>query len=212
MQDDETENIPLLGQRRQILSKRARRYLTENIRLKNASFPLLVCCFVTGFIDAGSYNAWSVFMGMQTGSTRRVTLVLSFLVQTLCIAIAAILVHTDAVPESAVSNELVLIAIPFLAAQSGVQIATAKSLGFNEIPTTVLTSVYNDLASDTRLFAWDNPKRNRRLGAFTMLLLGGISAGWLSRTAGRFTVVLWLGAAIKLLLSFGWLLFSADPD
>ena len=145
-------------------------------------------------------------------STRRLTLVLSFLVQTLCIAIAAILVHTDAVPESAISNELVLIAIPFLAAQSGAQIAPAKSLGFNEIPTTVLTSVYNDLASDPRLLAWDNPKRNRRIGAFTMLLLGGISAGWLSHTDGRLTIVLWLGAVIKLLLSLSWLLFSADPD
>ena len=146
------------------------------------------------------------------GPTRRLTLFLSFLVQTLCIIIAAILVHTNAVPESAIGNELVLIAIPFLAAQSGAQIATAKSLGFNEIPTTVLTSVYNDLASDSQLLAWDNPKRNRRIGAVTMILLGGISAGWLSRTEGRLTIVLWLGAAIKLLLTFGWLLFSSDAD
>ena len=115
-------------------------------------------------------------------------------------------------PESATGNKLVLVAIPFLAAQSGAQIATAKSLGFNEIPTTVLTSVYNDLASDSQLLAWDNPKRNRRIGAVTMILLGGISAGWLSRTEGRLTIVLWLGAAIKLLLTFGWLLFSSDAE
>ena len=70
MQHAETENIPLLGQRRQGLSKGARRYLTENIRVEYASLPLLVCCFVTGLIDAGSYNAWSVFMGMQTGISR----------------------------------------------------------------------------------------------------------------------------------------------
>ena len=61
------ETVPLLGQRRQAVGRSARRYLLENVRVESASVPLLVCCFVTGLIDAGSYNAWSVFMGMQTG-------------------------------------------------------------------------------------------------------------------------------------------------
>lgn len=146
------------------------------------------------------------------GLTRRLTLVLSFLLQTLCIAIPALLVRTKVVPESAVGNKFVLIAIPFLAAQSGAQVVTAKSLGFNELPTTVLTSVYNDLASDMRLLAWKNPKRDRRVGAIAMILLGGISASWISRTAGGLTAVLWLGAGMKLLLSFSWLLFRADAE
>ena len=68
MQDAQTETVPLLGQGPQSVRKRARRYLTENVRVKSASVPLLVCCFITGLIDAGSYNAWSVFMGMQTGT------------------------------------------------------------------------------------------------------------------------------------------------
>ena len=105
---------------------------------------------------------------------------------------------------------MVFIAIPFLAAQSGAQVVTAKSLGFNELPTTVLTSVYNDLASDTRLLAWKNPKRDRRVGAAVMLLLGGITAGWLLRATNDFTAVLWMGAAMKLLLGFSWLVFGAD--
>lgn len=143
------------------------------------------------------------------GATKRLTLCLSFLLQTFCIAIAALLVHTDAVPESTTSSKLILIAIPFLAAQSGAQIVTAKSLGFTEIPTTVLTSVYNDLASDTKLLAWNNPKRNRRLGAITLLLLGGISAGWISRYGQSLIYVLWLGVAIKFALSISWLFFRA---
>ena len=146
------------------------------------------------------------------GPTRRLTLILSFLLQAICIAIAALLVHTGAVPRSAVENKMVLIAIPFLAAQSGAQVVTAKSLGFSEIPTTVLTSAYNDLASDTQLLAWKNPKRDRRVGAVAMLLLGGISAGWLLKATNDFTAVLWLGAAMKLLLSLSWLLFRADTD
>ena len=275
------EQTPLLGQKKVGSSGRARRYLTQNIRIDNAYIPLLLCCFLTGLIDAGSYSAWSVFMGMQTGYTsplslyprraqgattktnwlgntiflalgtanlppgsdslkwarsgisilslvlgsfitghiytavgplRRLTLTLSFLLQAICIAIAALLVQTGVVPESAAENKMVLIAIPFLAVQSGAQVVTAKSLGFNEVPTTVLTSVYNDLASDSRLLAWKNPKRDRRVGAAVMLLLGGISAGWLLKASNDFTAVLWMGAAMKLLLSFSWLLFRADVD
>ena len=63
------EQTPLLGQKKTRPSGRARRYLTQNIRIDNAYIPLLVCCFLTGLIDAGSYSAWSVFMGMQTGYT-----------------------------------------------------------------------------------------------------------------------------------------------
>lgn len=69
MEDGITETAPLLGQKRGERKARVRRFLTENIRVDNAYIPLLVCCFLTGLIDAGSYNAWSVFMGMQTGIT-----------------------------------------------------------------------------------------------------------------------------------------------
>ena len=144
------------------------------------------------------------------GPKRRLTLFASFLLQTLCIAVAAILVHTGMIPENTTESKLIFIAIPFLAAQSGAQIVTAKSLGFNEIPTTVLTSVYNDLASDVNLLAWENPKRNRRVGAIAMILLGGISGGWLSRSEAGLALVLWLGAALKLLLGFSWLFFASD--
>lgn len=239
MEDGATESAPLLGGKERSSRARARAYLTEKIRVNNAYIPLLICCFLTGLIDAGSYNAWSVFMGMQTGTlrspsstprplsplttfpgntiflalstfhlpagsdslkwarslisitslilgsfltgrlysrftaTRRATLICSFLAQTLFIAIAALLVHTDAVPESpSLSPSLspfsygmdkrVMIAIPFLAAQSGAQVVTAKSLGFGEVPTTVLTSVYSDLGADVNILGARNGKRDRR--------------------------------------------------
>ena len=44
-----------------------RQYLAANISTRHADLPLLACCFVTGIIDAGAYNAWGTFMGMQTG-------------------------------------------------------------------------------------------------------------------------------------------------
>ena len=155
----------------------------------------------------GSFITGRLYSAM--GATHRLTLILSFLLQSLCIIAAALLVYTNTVPETIVTDKLVLIAIPFLAAQSGAQIATAKVLGFNELPTTVLTSVYNDLASDDNLLAWDNPKRDRRAASIALMLLGGISGAWLSKGSGSFTNVLWVGAAIKVLLGLSWSLYPA---
>ena len=146
------------------------------------------------------------------GPTRRLTLLLSTFLQSLCIAVAAMLVQTDAVPESTPRSKLIFIAIPFLAAQSGAQIVTAKSLGFTEIPTTVLTTTYNDLAGDTQLFALRNPKRNRRMGAVAMLFIGGIAAAWVSRWKKSLVPVLWLGAGIKLLVTLSWLIFAEEEE
>lgn len=158
-----------------------------------------------GSFIAGRVNA-------AVGLTRRSSLVASFLLQALCICITAVLVQTDAVTDTNPTDKIVLVAIPFLAAQSGAQIATAKSLGFSELPTTVLTSTYNDLVSDVNLLSWDNPTRDRRVASFVMMMLGAIAGAWLAKGTETFTTVLWLGAAIKVLLAFSWLLFPAEPE
>lgn len=72
MQSLNTEVIPLLGFKQRGWRDRARRYFLQNIRVQHAYLPLLVCCFLTGLIDAGSYNAWRVFMGMQTGESSHI--------------------------------------------------------------------------------------------------------------------------------------------
>ncbi len=158
-----------------------------------------------GSFIAGRVNA-------AVGLTRRSSLVASFLLQALCICITAVLVQTDAVTDTNPTDKIVLVAIPFLAAQSGAQIATAKSLGFSELPTTVLTSTYNDLVSDINLLAGDNSTRDRRVASFVMMMLGAIAGAWLIKGTEAFTTVLWLGAAIKVLLAFSWLLFPAEPE
>lgn len=61
------ESTPLIYQSQQKGSKSLRRYLAAPVNLQHAEMPLLACCFVTGIIDAGAYNAWGTFMGMQTG-------------------------------------------------------------------------------------------------------------------------------------------------
>ncbi len=101
-----------------------------------------------------------------------------------------------------------MIGIPVLAWQFGAQVAASRALGYNEIPTTVLTSVYNDLATDPRLWTRKNAKRNRRAAAAVLVLAGGIAGGWLSRLRVGFSIVLWTAGAIKLTIGLAWLAFG----
>ncbi|KAG0651344.1 hypothetical protein D0Z07_1791 [Hyphodiscus hymeniophilus] len=144
----------------------------------------------------------------------RGTLAISFLLQSICIIIAAALVQAHVVPEphgvqllTGDVDFLELLPLGFLAFQSGGQIVTSRLLGFNEVPTTVLTSVYCDLASDPNFLKKDNVKRNRRLGAVLMILLGGIAGGWISRSKAGLSVTLWIAAAIKFGIACSWSLW-----
>jgi hypothetical protein len=103
-----------------------------------------------------------------------------------------------------------LIPLGFLAFQSGGQIVTSRLLGFNEVPTTVLTSVYCDLASDPRILKRDNVKRNRRVGAVLMILIGGIAGGWISRSNAGMSASLWIAAAIKMGIACSWSVWKPE--
>lgn len=97
-----------------------------------------------------------------------------------------------------------LLPLGFLAFQSGGQIVSSRLLGFNEVPTTVLTSVYCDLASDPELLKKNNIKRNRRVAAVISILLGGIVGGWISRSAAGIATNFWIAAAIKMSIAISW--------
>lgn len=112
------------------------------------------------------------------------------------------------VTESGEVNLLELLPLSFLAFQSGGQIVTSRLLGFNEVPTTVLTSVYCDIASDPKILAKDNVKRNRRAAAVVAILVAGIAGGWISRSSAGMSVSLWIAAAIKFSIAVGWSLWK----
>lgn len=146
----------------------------------------------------------------------RGTLAISFFIQSACIIVAAALVQASVVPSphGVVAQSggdvdfMELIPLAFLAFQSGGQIVTSRLLGFNEVPTTVLTSVYCDLASDPNILARDNVKRNRRICAVLGILIGGIAGGWISRSAATLAANFWLAAAIKLGIAVGWTIWK----
>ena len=110
---------------------------------------------------------------------------------------------TRATPDtsSVLQNIRIVSLIPPLAFQSGMQIATSRLLGFNELPVNVLTSTYCDLMGDMKLMATNNVKRNRRVASVVLLLIGSIIAGWLMRSDGGLMSVLWFSGGIKLLVA-----------
>ena len=143
-----------------------------------------------------------------SGQTRRGALMTTFFCQGVSILIVALLISLDKIPQEDQESTRILIGVPLLAWQFGAQVAASRALGYSEIPTTVLTSVYNDLASDPNLWAFGNPKRDRRAIAVVMVLVGGICGGLLVRRVdGGFGIALWIGGGIKILLAFAWLGF-----
>jgi uncharacterized membrane protein YoaK (UPF0700 family) len=155
------------------------------------------------------------------GLLRRSTLALSFLVQSALIATAAAIVQGAVVPglrpQGAVSGDGSQRAgqlgpLGMLAFQAGQQCVAARALGLNEIPTTVLTSVYCDLGNDSALFVplTENWRRNRRFASVVSLLLGAIVGGWLSRTSDGMAAGLWFAAGIKFCIVIAWLSWKSE--
>jgi uncharacterized membrane protein YoaK (UPF0700 family) len=146
----------------------------------------------------------------------RGTLATSFLVQGSCLVVAAVLVQAKVVPDAVKDSDskMVLIPLVFLGFQAGGQVWTGDVLGFKEIPTTVLTSVYFGLASDVKFLQGlkTNLPRNRRLIAVCALLLGAVSGGWLSRSRGGIPSVFFVAAGLKFCISGIWMLWPAEEE
>ncbi|KAL2704422.1 hypothetical protein AAEP93_005493 [Penicillium crustosum] len=268
----------------------------QNLSPTHADLVCLLLTFLTGLCDSSAYNAWSCFLGMQTGTTpakggakpkqptnfprnteeltihlyktgntiflglgasnqpnnkpwgwlkslvsiasfffgsmifsiimrsvgslRRGTLFVSFFVQTILIIIAVALIEGDLIPHTSSDATLTggplfleLIPIGLLAFQSAGGMTCSRALGYNEIPTVVLTSVYFDIASDPKITdkPTTNVKRNRRVGGVVCLLIGAIVGGWLSRSSGGMQSALWMAAGLKFIAAIGWLFWKAAP-
>ena len=151
-------------------------------------------CFVLG-----SY----VFSRLSNivGPRGRGSLILSFSIQAITLSLTACLIQTDVIAGIPISKmagaagaDIIdwtqQAAIVLLSFQSAGQIVASRALGFNEIPTVVITSLLCDLVSDAELLAWRNGKRDCRIVAFCLTLLGAISGGWITRATGDIAPVL----------------------
>lgn len=152
------------------------------------------------------------------GNRKRGTLTVSFAVQSVLVLVAAAIIQSGAIPH-ALNNQpssgplfLELIPLAILAFQFGGQIAASRGMGFNELPTVVLTSVYFDIASDPGLTdaVPKNVKRNRRIGSVAAIVIGAIIAGWLCRSDAEMQSALWISGFIKACMSAGWIFWPAQ--
>lgn len=151
---------------------------------------------------------------MGGGRLRR-TLFSSFVVQTVCVVIAAAIIQTGIVDGTYPSRRdpadvdfVELVPIGLLSFQAAGQIVNSRGLGVSEVPTVVITSLLCDLVSDERILEplKKNVKRNRRAVAFVLTLLGAICGGWISKATTAVQPSLWFVAAIKALITISWLL------
>ncbi|KAJ5442196.1 hypothetical protein N7445_005203 [Penicillium cf. griseofulvum] len=139
----------------------------------------------------------------SVGSLRRGTLFVSFFIQTILIIIAVALIEADLNPHT--SSDATLTGGPLF--------LELIPIGYNKIPTVVLTSVYFDIASDPKITDKPNTnvKRNCRVGGVVCLLIGAIVGGWLSRSSGGMQSALWMAAGLKFIAAIGWLFRKAAP-
>jgi uncharacterized membrane protein YoaK (UPF0700 family) len=192
------------------------------LALGAASLPSNVpLMWLRALVSIGAFLAGVFCFGQlrRLRPTSKGTLAANFFVQSVFILVAAALAQARVAPAMGdlyVAEQMaheqrvdlaVLAPLALLAFQFGGQIVSSRQLGFNEVPTNVLTSVYCDLFSDPNLFApWaENPKRNRRASAVLLMLLGGICGGWLGWSRAGMSAALWIGAGIKFITACAWL-------
>ncbi|KAJ5932426.1 hypothetical protein N7516_006915 [Penicillium verrucosum] len=223
----------------------------QNLSPSHADLVCLLLTFLTGLCDSSAYNAWSCFLGMQTGNTiflglgasgqpnnkpwgwlKSLVSIASFFFGSMIFSIAmrtvgslrrgTLFVSFFSILSPHTSSDatltggalfLELIPIGLLAFQSAGGMTCSRALGYNEIPTVVLTSVYFDIASDPKITDKPNTnvKRNRRIGGVVCLLVGAIVGGWLSRSSGGMQSALWMAAGLKFVAAIAWLFWKAAP-
>jgi hypothetical protein len=182
---------------------------------------------------------FSRFHKLGSSPRRRWSIMTSFGIQTLCIILAAIFVTTGIVPATpspieslfdAAGNEytvaspsyaqknidwMVLVPLAILAFQSAGQAVEARVLGFQGLPTGVLTSLYVALWSDPRVLTagiTEDRERNQRVAAVLVLIVGAVFGGLC--TDGSVLGVagaLWMAAGLKVMIVFAWWLWAPEP-
>jgi uncharacterized membrane protein YoaK (UPF0700 family) len=160
------------------------------------SIAISLASFVSGGFVAGQ-------LGNLAGTRRRWWLLLSNLLQTVMVFVAAGLQFVYPIrTEDAVSKVVIVL----LAFSSGGQVAMTRGLKITEITTAMATAAWVDLFVDERFWRWKNRSRNRRVGFLVLLVAGSFVGAWAYRRIGSAFVLLInaLGKAVVL----GMLMFN----
>ncbi|KAJ5425018.1 hypothetical protein N7465_000088 [Penicillium sp. CMV-2018d] len=146
---------------------------------------------------------------------RRWVLCASFLAQTLCVCLAALIVTIYRPTRGAPLSWLVLVPVALIAFQSSGQAVTSRVLNFSGLTSVVLTSTYCDLFSHPEFLSRKvvgHAEEMRRIGAVLSLLLGVVLGGLWAHSSVGMMGALWTAAGLKLLIVGTWLAWNGKSE
>ncbi|QDS73182.1 hypothetical protein FKW77_002415 [Venturia effusa] len=139
----------------------------------------------------------------------------SYLVQTLFIVAAAIIVTLDRTTEEDKEKLRwpVMVPLALMAVGSSGQCVSSRALDKNSLTSVVLTSIYCDLFSDPRLLSFSgNPSRNQRLAAPICLVVGALAGGLWANSSTGLPGALWTAAVLKFCIVLAWTGWKTTQD
>jgi uncharacterized membrane protein YoaK (UPF0700 family) len=176
-----------------------------NFYLANIGFSLslfIVGCWAMG--QTGNY----------VGSTRRLWVLVSSLIQTAMVFAAGWVLNS--VPNLTAqlleypSQPFTWSALALLAFSAGGQVAMARGVRVQEISTANASSAYVDLFVDPNLYAKHNRSRNRRV-AFLIVLASGCIVGGFMHQNMTSAMTLFVSGIVKLIITLGFA-FNKSED
>ena len=155
------------------------------------------------------------------GDRRRWVLFSSFLVQSLLILVAGVLVHrthASGAPDPQSETDpgfpwLDLLPISVLAFQAAAKVIASRALEYGALPCIVLTTLYADLVSDPSFFSaglFGNAQRNRRVSGAAFYFVGAVLGGAAAATTVGFLGGLYIAAGLQAGTAIAWLLWRVD--
>ncbi|OJJ45931.1 hypothetical protein ASPZODRAFT_133799 [Penicilliopsis zonata CBS 506.65] len=126
---------------------------------------------------------------------------LSFLLQTVCLILAACILQTHAVQHDTKNDTSwqLYVSLALVSFQSAGQAVLSRVLECTSLTSVVLTSIYCDLFMN--LPGLNHLQQGRRAGAIISLLLGTVLGGIFVRSGGSFLTVLWVVSMIKVCIA-----------
>jgi len=149
--------------------------------------------------------------GNYVGSSRRLWVLVSSLIQTAMVFAAALLMKSLPIyPTENHTGPMVWSVMSLLAFSAGGQLAMSRGVRIPEISTATASSAYVDLLVDPNLYAKHNRSRNRRIAFLFTLAMGCFAGAWAHK---RYSSAATLAASgiIKLLVTVGFA-FNKSED
>ena len=172
-----------------------------NFYVSNCAFSL--CLFIVGCWIMGQ-------TGNIVGSTRRLWVFISSLLQTVMVFAAATLMNTVPVNLDQPFGPTIWSVLALLSFSGGGQVAMARGVRIPEISTANASLAYVDFLVDPNLLAKHNRSRNRRV-SFLFMLSAGCFLGAYAREKYNTSITLMMAGIVKLLVTVAFA-FNKSED